>query len=367
VPTGVPWSGAISSMGTGSSSGAAAPTELGEMSVPLTAMDYVLPATLPSQRSADAAVNDDGLTVRSAPAAKRAPLPIPVLAGGAVAVLVAILGVFFAMRGGGGGDRQLAGGPGGSGPPPVVLTSTARPEEPTPTAVGPIGIVRIDSNPSGANIRVNGEAALRTPRQLNLKPGQHEISLFYPSYEEWTGTLQVEDGDSKSITPVLTPLPAAKSLTVTDKALGRDPFKDANSMLRLQTATDTFRLQDDVNAIVYVKPDTFGIRDLSYTTTIRWYQAGGRPIELSGQGGIKKDLDEDYIHACAPASRLDDRGSGGPLSVEILVDGEVIASFSFRVSGGNSALAPPSPCDTTTVRGPVASAPVPSPTGRGRG
>jgi hypothetical protein len=46
---------------------------------------------------------------------------------------------------------------------------------------------------------------------------------------------------------------------------------------------------------------------------------------------------------------LDALGSGVPLGLEILIDGEVAARFSFRVSGGNPANAPRSPCDTSAI------------------
>jgi hypothetical protein len=218
--------------------------------------------------------------------------------------------------------------------------------------------VNVDSNPTGALILLNGEVTGPTPRGLNLDAGEYELRLQFPSYDDFVTTVKLEAGKTEAIAPALSPKRPVEVLDVADTAIGRDPYRDSSSLIRIQEPTTTFRIQDDINAIVYVKPKSTGIRDLPFTTTIRWRLPGGRaPIEVSGDYRIPKDSEEEFIRACAPASAIDAQASNTPLTVEVLVDGERLAAFTFRVSGGNVALRRPSPCDESTIRGPVSRLP----------
>lgn len=268
-------------------------------------------------------------------------------------VLVALAGSFGAVRwaqsqapeAGTSDSGAFSGRPGAS----VEEATGARSESPGVPEVPPAGIA-VGSTPP-ASILVNGEPAGRTPRQLQLPPGSYDVTLVAPTYREWTTRVSLAEGQQLSIPPVdLVPKPAAQVLEITATRLGRDPFVDAGGLIRLGTATDTFLLSDDVNAIIYLRPQTFGIRDLSFTVTTRWAQAGGvLPREQSAAQQVPRDWDQTFIRACAPALALDARGSNTPLTLEILIDGELAETFTFWVAGGSPASAGPSQCDASAV------------------
>ncbi|MBM2812278.1 MAG: protein kinase [Chloroflexi bacterium] len=231
-------------------------------------------------------------------------------------------------------------------------------EQPTPapaTVVSgdparPIGTLRLTSSPEGAAIIVDGEPAARTPRQLNLAPGEHNVVIAMPSFREWTRRISVIEGQSLNVAADLDPLPAPETLEMVDRRMGRDPFVDAKGVVRLGTLTDTFLLSDDVNAVLYFRPTSFDVRDVSYTITYRWQRAdGAEPIELSGERIVTKDLDEWYDRGCAPATALDGRGSNSPLNVDVLIDGTAVGQFTFRIAGGSPANRPQSACDVGRV------------------
>jgi hypothetical protein len=331
------------------------------------AEDYFSRAAAPSQPAAGATPVATPVETRvealpqPAVAKPALPLPMPVLAGGAVLLIVGVMAGIFAVRAatGGGGAGPTGGIGTNSG---NVAAPTARPSpESAPISLAspakPVGSVRIDSNPAGAVIFIDGQVQTLTPRGFQLEPGEYEIKLQLQSYEDYVEKVLVAVGETKNVSPALKPLPSAQVLEVASTAIGRDPYKDSFGVVRIQTLLTTFRIQDDVNAVAYVRPKSKGIRDLPFMMAVRWHTAGGTPIERAVEYRIPRDAEEEFLHVCAPASALDPQATNRPLTVEILADGESIASFEFRVSGGSVTARPPSPCDETTIRGPTARAP----------
>lgn len=230
--------------------------------------------------------------------------------------------------------------------PQVVVTTPPT----TPTMPPNVGSVFLRSNPAAAII-VNGEPAGRTPRELQLQAGDYDLTLVAPTFKEWTSRVSLIAGQQISIPPVdLAPKSAADVLQVTETRLGKDPVIDGKELIRLQTPSETFLLSDDVNAIIYLRPQTFGVRDVSFKVTMRWIRSAGfGNIEQSAEQRILKEWEETFIRACAPATALDPRGSSIPITLEILIDEEPAGTFTFRIAGGNIANAPPSQCDATVI------------------
>lgn len=236
--------------------------------------------------------------------------------------------------------------------PPVLATAAA------PTLAPNIGRVILDSRPPAAVV-VNGEPAGRTPRELQLQPGEYDLTLVAPTFKEWTSRISLEAGQRISVPPVdLVPKPALEVLEVTSTRIGKDPVLDAKDLIRLQTPAETFLLSDDVNAIVYLRPQTFGIRDVSFKYTWRWVRSAGfGNIEQLGEYKVLKEWDETFLRACSPATGIETRGSDFPITLELLIDDQLVSSFTLRIAGGNLANAPPSPCDATAIPRTVAVAP----------
>ncbi len=76
----------------------------------------------------------------------------------------------------------------------------------------------IDSNPSGADVYIDGDYKGTTPLTLNLTPRTHQIKLTRQDYKNYTTTITINPGESKSISVTLTP--ALGHLTINSNPLG---------------------------------------------------------------------------------------------------------------------------------------------------
>jgi len=212
------------------------------------------------------------------------------------------------------------------------------------------GSIRVTSRPLGGVVTVNGEPAGRAPRVLRLRPGAYDLAVSVPSYRDWTRRVEVAEDTNLGLNAELEPLPAVEVLEVSDSRMGREPYLDPNGLMRIGVVTDTFTVADDVNAIVYLRPKSFSIRDLTFNVVSRWQRLPGvPPIEQQREQRVPRDWDETFVRACAPALTLDPRGSNTPLNLEVAIDGEVVARFVFRVGPGNPANASAAPCDPSAL------------------
>lgn len=77
----------------------------------------------------------------------------------------------------------------------------------TITLVPATGVLSLSSDPSGANVTINGEFAGQTPLELELKPNQdHRITLSRAGYRRATESLRMKAGSSQERTISLKPL-----------------------------------------------------------------------------------------------------------------------------------------------------------------
>jgi hypothetical protein len=76
---------------------------------------------------------------------------------------------------------------------------------PAPPVVEPAepAIVNVNSEPSGATIVIDGEAAGQSPATLPLAPGRHAIELRLANYRPWTRSMMVTPGSHPSIRAAL--------------------------------------------------------------------------------------------------------------------------------------------------------------------
>ncbi len=67
-------------------------------------------------------------------------------------------------------------------------------------SLGPSGMVRVYSEPSGADIYVDGMKQGQTPvDSLIVRTGLHTLLVRLDGYQDWTGTVQVGQGEMKFI------------------------------------------------------------------------------------------------------------------------------------------------------------------------
>jgi hypothetical protein len=62
-----------------------------------------------------------------------------------------------------------------------------------------VGLAQISSEPTGAEIEVDGEYAGNTPSQLKLKPGSHAIKITKKGFAPWERRISMDSGESRNI------------------------------------------------------------------------------------------------------------------------------------------------------------------------
>jgi hypothetical protein len=221
--------------------------------------------------------------------------------------------------------------------------------------------VNVTSSVPGATILVDGQRVGQTPQTLSLQPGQYKVTLQAASYHDWSQDVDVSERQQVRVQGILEELPVRDTVEVSDRIMGRNAVVDREGVIRIQEPTDTFRVSDVVNAVVYFSSKAYLVRDLAPNVTNSWQIAGeSQPGVVSGTTHWPRDAKLPLTHACALASQLDPRGSNTPLTLEVRVDGETVARFTFRISGGNLADAPSDPvqaCDRTKLPNVVVTAP----------
>lgn len=76
---------------------------------------------------------------------------------------------------------------------PAPLQSASQPD---PEAAV---LVQVSSDPSAADIALDGNYAGSTPSQIKLKPGLHSIKITKEGFQPWERSITVEAGESRSV------------------------------------------------------------------------------------------------------------------------------------------------------------------------
>lgn len=97
----------------------------------------------------------------------------------------------------------------------VVLTPGGRREltvqlrpmaETRPPADSQEGFLSVESQPSGAEVRIDGRSVGSTPLMVSLGEGTWAVELFRPGYEPWSASVTVEAGKVRHLTTKLEPV-----------------------------------------------------------------------------------------------------------------------------------------------------------------
>jgi TPR repeat protein len=112
----------------------------------------------------------------------------------AAAIVVVLVGVFFATRGGGIGSNAVADAPAGTATVPAAAVAIP----PTPAESG---YVAIGTLPASALVMVNGKSY--DTRQLTLLPGVYRLSATAPGYRGASDRVVVTAGQAITWSPVL--------------------------------------------------------------------------------------------------------------------------------------------------------------------
>ena len=90
------------------------------------------------------------------------------------------------------------------------------------------GTLYIDSSPQGAEAFVDGERVGRTPVQLALDEGTHEVELRLAGYEPYRARVQVRADQTTRLSPRLTPVVRTGTLEVTSDPDGAEVYVDGS-------------------------------------------------------------------------------------------------------------------------------------------
>ncbi len=117
------------------------------------------------------------------------------------------------------------------------------------TQYGP-ATLEINSDPSGANVYIDGNYNGITPLNTNLTPGTYKIKLTKQDYKNYTTTVTINPGESKTISATLTPAfgylsvdstPQGAKVYIDDSYAGETPLKD----YKLSTGEHTVKVVKD--------------------------------------------------------------------------------------------------------------------------
>jgi hypothetical protein len=110
--------------------------------------------------------------------------------------------------------------PGSGIAPPITASSPAPSAAPGPAPAPPsnpappadtveapssdaLASVQLSSNPSGAEINIDGSYVGNTPTLIKLKPGTHSISMTLSGYAPWTRSVETAAGESRNFAATL--------------------------------------------------------------------------------------------------------------------------------------------------------------------
>ncbi len=72
---------------------------------------------------------------------------------------------------------------------------------------GPLGILRLESKPSGAQVLVDGNVKGLTPIEIKLPPGSHEVRLSMENHGDWEAQVRITENKLTSIPVELVRVP----------------------------------------------------------------------------------------------------------------------------------------------------------------
>lgn len=80
---------------------------------------------------------------------------------------------------------------------------------------GPRARLRVESDPQGAAVFVDGKEVGKTPALLEkLEPGKRQVTLAYPGYQEWSTEVNLVPGQEQKIAASLAPIPSGVTFEV---------------------------------------------------------------------------------------------------------------------------------------------------------
>ncbi len=103
------------------------------------------------------------------------------------------------------------------------------------------GTLQLRSNPSGAEVYVDGSFVGYTPLSFGTRPGRHDVRFVLSGYEEFTTSVNVSPGRTEPVTANLQQRVRAGSATFTSSPPGADVYVDGRYVGTTPTGSIRFQ------------------------------------------------------------------------------------------------------------------------------
>ncbi|NJF26148.1 PEGA domain-containing protein, partial [Thermococcus sp. Bubb.Bath] len=129
----------------------------------------------------------------------------------------------------------------------TVLINPGETKEVHATLVEKKGTLHISSIPEGASVYIDGNYMGKTPQTLQVLPGTHIVTIAMEDYQNYTTTITVGAGESKTISPTLQPVfgylslttePSSAKVYIDGSYVGETPL----DMYKLHTGSHTLKI-----------------------------------------------------------------------------------------------------------------------------
>ena len=130
------------------------------------------------------------------------------------------------------------------------------------------GSISISSNPSGADIYLNGEYQGTTPKTISdVPPGDHKIELKKSGYEDWSDSVSVRADETESVSAGLKPetvIQETGSISITSEPSGAEIYLDGKYQ-----GTTPMTLSDVISGDHKIELKKSGYEDWSYSVSVK--------------------------------------------------------------------------------------------------
>ena len=101
------------------------------------------------------------------------------------------------------GDGSATGSAPGTTPGTATGTAPAPPANAAPASPDAFASVQLSSDPTGAEITIDGSYVGNTPSLIKLGPGTHSITMTMPGYAPWVRSIETAAGESRNFAAAL--------------------------------------------------------------------------------------------------------------------------------------------------------------------
>ena len=160
--------------------------------------------------------------------------------------------------------------------------------------VGPLagpGTLRVDSDPPGATVTVDGNKLGVTPLAAQkLSAGTHSLVIDEPTYVQVQRQEHISSRSSDNVNVTLTSMPSSELVTVKQAIVARDVNLNAAGQISVGTPVSQVSVGQELGLVVTVAQSNPAVRDVTFSYEIALFDSSGNRLTGSppAQATIKK-------------------------------------------------------------------------------